>query len=250
MSSQTPSSYTAIIIIVSIVILWSVGHCVTTLMIDEWKVNSVCELPFKSVDLLFFRRFLSFWTNLAALWQLAFTLCSTNATRVNKIQTPQRGALTDQHKSACKPFLPEKHRVPVPTSPHLPPPRETRGQAQKGRGCQARHMALGLGTTEVEVPAGPFSFYKAVPPRTTPPLDTHLRRMGKAHSRPSGRSEAAGTAIPQSYTPLSSPFSTSSPSPLSCRLRPAHVIRQTASCCITHTPLCPCLRRSQPCSLM
>lgn len=106
-------------------------------------------------------------------------------------------------------------------------------------------MAPSLGTTEVEVPAGPFSFYKALlapplsPTHTHTALNTHLRRMGKAHSRPSGRSDATGTLIPQSYTPLSSLVSTSSPSPLSCGLRPAHVIGQTVSCCITHTPLCP-----------
>lgn len=172
---------------------------------------------------------------------------------VKAIQTPQRRASWTHISHPRNLSKPKTHRVassPSPSSSSLPlpplPPRATRGRAQKGRACQAQHMALGLGTTEVEVPAGPFSFNT----HTYPPLDTHLRRTGKAHSRPCGRSEATGTAIPQSHTPL---FPLSSPPlllPLSCRLRPAHVIRQTVSCCITHTPLCPCLRRSEPCSLM
>lgn len=81
----------------------------------------------------------------------------------------------DQHKSPSKPFWAKNHHV---RPPHLTPPslpfRATRGRAQKGRGCQAQHMALGLGTTEVEVPAGPFSFYKAVrPPTHTHPPTQH-----------------------------------------------------------------------------
>lgn len=62
----------------------------------------------------------------------------------------------DQRKSPSEPFLAKNLRVPPshPLTPPSLPPRATRGWAQKGRGCQAQHMALGLRTTEVEVPAG------------------------------------------------------------------------------------------------
>lgn len=159
-----------------------------------------------------------------------------------------------QLKSPSKPFLAKNHRVLLPTSPRLPslPERPEAGHRREGAAKHSTWLWV-WGQQKSRSLQGPSAFTRLYPPlhtHTLSPLNTHLRRMGKAHSRPSGRSEATGTVIPQSYTPLSSLFSTSSPSPLSCRLRPPHVIRQTVSCCITHTPLCPCLRRFQPCSLM
>lgn len=158
-----------------------------------------------------------------------------------------------QHKSPSKPFLAKNHRVPSPPHPISPPSQSDPRPGTEGTGLPSTAHGSGSGDNRSRGPCRALQLLQGCTPlytHTLSPLNTHLRRMGKAHSRPSGRSEATGTVIPQSYTPLSSLFSTSSPSPLSCRLRPPHVIRQTVSCCITHTPLCPCLRRFKPCSLM
>lgn len=95
------------------------------------------------------------------------------------------------------------HRLPSPL-----PPRSTRGRAQKGRRCQAQHMALSLGTTEVKAPAGPFSFLQgcAPPYPSVHTLSAHSTRTsggwGEHTVAPRGRNEATGTVTPQSYAAL------------------------------------------------
>lgn len=189
-------------------------------------------------------------------------------TKKSNISHPLNLFLAKNHCVSPSPPLPPPLPHPHPTFPPLSERPEA--EAQKGRGCQARHMALGLGTAEVEVPAGPFSSYKAVPTPPPFPNNTHTHTLCPTHTSggrgkhtlaPLGEVRRRGLWFLRATLSFSislplfpSQFSTSSSSPSSPlpprRLRPAHVIQQTVSCCITHTPLCPCVRRLKPCSLM
>lgn len=64
-------------------------------------------------------------------------------------------------------------------------------------------MALGLRTTEVEVPAGSFSSYKAVLPHAnTAPTQQTPQADGESTQSSPRENEVMGTVIPQSCTPL------------------------------------------------
>lgn len=118
------------------------------------------------------------------------------------------------------------------------PPSATPGPLQRGQACQTWHMASGLGTTEV--PAGALQLLEPV-------AAPHTNSLTVRHAfLPQRETGTLGTELPRSSSPAFSSTS-SSPRPLRCRLCLAHV---TASCRITHTPLRPCLLRSEPCSLM
>lgn len=139
---------------------------------------------------------------------------------------------------------------PLPTSPYLPslPERPEAGHRRDGAAKHNTWLWV-WGQQKSRSLQGPSVLTRLYPPPyALSPLNTHLRRMGKAHSHPPpGEVRRQGLWFLRATLPF---FSTSSPSPPSCRLRPAHVIRQTVSCCITHTPLCPCLCCLKPCSLM
>lgn len=185
------------------------------------------------------------------LWTVCFVTVSVCCFLVIGLSDEQRSAawlqsisLMNQHKSPSKSF-PTVSSFPI--SPHLPSLTERPEAKHRGNGA-AKHIAHGFGFGDNRS-RDPCRALQLLHTHTHihSPLSTYLGRMGKAHSVPPGRTEATGTAIPQSYTPLFLHlFFFSFP----CRLRSAHVIRQTASCCITHTPLCPCLPCLKPCSLM
>lgn len=133
---------------------------------------------------------------------------------------------------------------PSPSHPTSPPSRSNPRQGTEGTGLPSPAHGFGTGDNRSRGPCRALQLLQGciTNTHTLSPLSTHLGRTGKAHSGPWGRNEATGTVIPQSYTP-SPPLLLL----LCCRLCPPHVIRQTVSCCITHTPLCPYLRRFQPC---
>lgn len=95
---------------------------------------------------------------------------------------------------------------PPPTSPPhptFPPSQSDPRPGTEGTGLPSTAHGSGSGDNRSRGPCRALQFLQGSNPPLPPSAITHLRRMGKAHSRPPRRSEATGTVIPQSYAPLS-----------------------------------------------
>lgn len=85
----------------------------------------------------------------------------------------QSSALVHQHKSPSQPFLPNNHRVPLPTSPHLPALPE-RPEARHRRDGTAKHSTWlrVWGQQKSRSLQGPSAFTRLYSP-PLPPQHTH-----------------------------------------------------------------------------